>query len=469
MSKKKHKVRFKRRNWDADYAYDIINGLGFTITEPAIFQDDHSDKKSLYGARSPLYGTDFQDEQAFIERHRCTCGAIKGAAFVGQECPICHTIVDYKDTDIKVTGWISLGENYIIQPLYYNILGEAIGKKVLLDIVMRKNVVDKNGNIRKATSDDTDEKPESPFSKIGTEEFRERFEEIMLYFKNKKKNKADVISNLIKEKNSVFASKIPIYSTLLRPQSMSTDSYYFTTVDKNIKPLFSLSEKLKDAHEVDKPLILWRIQVRVNTIWDYNFELLNGKNGFIRDQILGGSLNYTSRNVIIPDPTLRANEVDLSYHTFLELFKSRIMYYLMKLGDMNLNQAYTLWNEAFTFNPKVYEIMKYIIEKEGTSIIINRNPTINYYSILLMKIRHVKPADTDYTLSVPLSILPGLNADFDGDILNIIGLMNDSMKRLFRKFDPVKRMFISRDSGKMNDLFTINKGLLVDAYRFCTI
>ena len=35
--------------------------------------------------------------------------------------------------------------------------------------------------------------------------------------------------------------------------------------------------------------------------------------------------------------------------------------------------------------------------------------------MLLMKIRRVKPDGNDFILSVPLSILPGLNADFDGD------------------------------------------------------
>lgn len=35
----------------------------------------------------------------------------------------------------------------------------------------------------------------------------------------------------------------------------------------------------------------------------------------------------------------------------------------------------------------------------------------NFYSMLLMKIRNVKRDDDDYTLSVGLSILPGLNAD----------------------------------------------------------
>ena len=45
----------------------------------------------------------------------------------------------------------------------------------------------------------------------------------------------------------------------------------------------------------------------------------------------------------------------------------------------------------------------------------------NYYSMLLMKIRTVKKDVTDFTMSIPLSILPGLNADFDGDeyILNV--------------------------------------------------
>ena len=35
----------------------------------------------------------------------------------------------------------------------------------------------------------------------------------------------------------------------------------------------------------------------------------------------------------------------------------------------------------------------------------------NYYSMLLLKVRKVKRSGTDYCLSVPLSILPGLNAD----------------------------------------------------------
>ena len=38
-----------------------------------------------------------------------------------------------------------------------------------------------------------------------------------------------------------------------------------------------------------------------------------------------------------------------------------------------------------------------------------------------------------------------------------------------RKFDPIKRMIISRDSGLLNDYFSITKGQLIDLHYFCTI
>lgn len=198
--------------------------------------------------------------------------------------------------------------------------------------------------------------------------------------------------------------------------------------------------------------------------------MINSKDGIIRDQLLGGSLNYTSRNVIVPDPTLRDDEVDMSYHTMLEMFKDKILYYIMKLDGCTLNEAYRQWKRAgYEFSQKIYDIMEYMIEHDGVCVLINRNPTLNYYSILRMNIRQVKPDINDYTLSVPLAILPGLNADFDGDELNIIGLLDRSISYMFRKFDPVERMIIDRDSGKLNDYFGITKGQLVDLYYFATI
>ena len=106
----------------------------------------------------------------------------------------------------------------------------------------------------------------------------------------------------------------------------------------------------------------------------------------------------------MPDPTLKDNEVDLSYHTFLEIFKYKIIHYYMKIYDTNLSTAYAVWKSASTFNEKIYKIMQYIVQQDDIRILINRNPTLNFYSMLLMKVREVKRDDCDYTLAVPLSI-----------------------------------------------------------------
>lgn len=294
----KQTVRISRLNWDIEYLHDIISNNGFLITEPATFQVDETKQKSLYGARSTLYGTSYEDENAFIERYRCKCGSFTGKIFEGEECPLCHTKVEFKDTNIEFTGWISLGENYVLNPYYYNRLCDCLGKNVVPEIINRKSVVDLNGNLKLATEEDTGDKPKHPFVGIGLVEFRERFEEVMNYFKEKKKRKASEIDRIISESSSVFCSHIPIYSTLLRPQSSTSDTYYFNSIDKHINPIFSLSERIKNTEEIDKHLILSRIQYRLNALWDENFKLLNGKEGLIRGQILGGSIkNWLSKKL----------------------------------------------------------------------------------------------------------------------------------------------------------------------------
>lgn len=461
-------VNIKRLNWDVEFYKDLCTGNGFHIQEPSGVSIDGIKKKAMYGSMSPLYGTTYEDEQSFIERYRCDCGEFKSRLFEGEECPICHTKVRYKSSNINVTGWISIGLEKVINPYYYALLQKVIGKKPFDEIINAKNKVTTDGQRSSISSNDVDIVPASPYSFIGIEKFFENYEEIINYFKSKKKNYAHAFDNLIKEKRQVFTSHFPIYSTMLRPQSSTSDTFYFSSIDKNINTLYSLSTQLKKCEEIEKEGILGKIQIRLNKMWASNLDMINGKEGWIRDQLLGGSINYSSRNVIIPDPSLHDNEVDISYNTFLELYKYKIIRYIMELDNTTLSRAYNEWKNAAKFNEKVYKIMMHLVEKEQPRLLINRNPTLNYYSMLLMKPRIIKPTDNDYTLSVPLSILPGLNADFDGDILNIIGLMDKSLVFMFRKFDPVMRMIISRDTGLINDYFSITKGQLIDLYAFAT-
>ena len=413
MSKGTQHVKFKRMNWDAMFYYDLIHKNGFTITEPAEVSLDSTRQKSMFGPQSPLYGTTYEDEQAFIERYRCQCGAFKSRQFEGEICPICGTPVEARDSDINITGWISLGTERVINPYYYQLFQKAIGRNVFPDIIEAKYKITTDGKKVLPKEEDLESKPLSPYSGIGYDKFYEQYENIIAYFKSVKKNKTSTLDLLLKEKRKVFISHIPIASTMLRPQSSTADTFYYNSVDKEINTLFSLSEHLKNAIDVEKDFIKQRIQKRLQGMWNQYFELLNGKEGHIRGEILGGSCNFTSRNVITPNPYLRDNEIDLSYHTFLELGKYKIIAYIMKLEDCNLSKAYSIWKKAFIFDERVYDIMMFIIKHEKTKVLINRNPTLNYYSMLLMNIRQIKKTGEDYSLSVPLSILPGLNADFD--------------------------------------------------------
>ena len=125
----------------------------------------------------------------------------------------------------------------------------------------------------------------------------------MEWFKNKYKSKQDSIDELLKDADSLFVRFIPVYSTKLRPQSMTSSAFYFTKMDKELNPLVNLCIKVREGEcsemEIDK--LLNAIQGRVNNIWELNMAAIKGKKGYIRGMILGGALNNTARNVIVPD------------------------------------------------------------------------------------------------------------------------------------------------------------------------
>lgn len=69
-----------------------------------------------------------------------------------------------------------------------------------------------------------------------------------------------------------------------------------------------------------------------------------------------------------------------------------------------------------------------------------------------MKIRKVKRDSGDVTLSIPSAILPGLNADFDGDVLNEMALTMEEFWKLFEGFSPINMLINRTDNSLRYDL-----------------
>ena len=474
--KGKYKVKLYRLNWDAECLYDIMNNRGFLITEPPTFTNDDSKYKSLYGPRSPLYGTTAEDPDAFAERHRCMCGLLKGRMNDGAICEFCHSKVEYRELDIKYTGYISFG-TFLINPYYYYRMQEVFGKQALTEIVIEKREVDIDGNVFHITDfEKFNIKPKTPFYGIGIEEFKERFDEVLDWFKSKKSAKAREIERLRDEKTNVFCSVFPVYSTALRPQSITSDTFYYTPIDSIINTLFSLSELVKRGTPLEKSNNIIKMQDKLNKLWESNFALLDGKEGLNRGQVAGGSVNYSARHVVIPGSDLRDDEVDIPYISALKLMESRILYYLTESNKTNGSdkmpyfEAEMILKRAYSkFDNRIYEIIKFILKKEKPRLIINRNPTLNIYSIVLVKIRKVKDDIDDLTLSIPPSILNGMNADFDGDVLNILYIPLPEIQYMLRNFNPVKKYIVSRDSGLINTNIMLEKSYMIDFIAFNTI
>ena len=124
----------------------------------------------------------------------------------------------------------------------------------------------------------------------------------------------------------------------------------------------------------------------------------------------------------------------------MELYKEEIINLIVKLTGVSYNVAVDEWFKGFRkFDPKIYKIIQYMLEntKYRTKILLNRNPTIDFGSFVCMECVEVKKDYDDLSCSLPISILTSLNADFDGDVLNIISLKTNELKKAFDQvFNP---------------------------------
>lgn len=414
----KQEVRLIKLDWDKECEKDFITNKGFEIIEPAFKGKEGKEEKSLYGIHSPLFATDWEDEDAFSERYSCKCREMKGRVYEGEICPICRTKVIFRDVDLKITGWIILHNHCVIQPIFYKMLKSIIGDKAFSEIIEPEKDMTRDGQIVRKGG-------KNQFKGIGLIEFRDRFDEIMDYYRDKKKNKRELINEVMREKEKVFTHCIPVYSSVLRPVSFKGETYFYNRIDRKYNAIFSLSRLLNNTSLIalkkkknkkfksDESTILVSVQKKLMELWELIFEQINQKEGHIKEQILGGRINFSARNVIIPDPELRADEIRLGYLAFLELYKYEIIAHLVKINDISENEAFEQWYRAtINYNPKIYKIMMYLVKKRKPRVIINRNPTINYGSMLLMKVVDIKNEyKDDYTMSLPIQILRVLNAD----------------------------------------------------------
>jgi len=243
--------------------------------------------KEMYGIHSPMFGSDYQDENAFAERYSCECGSTIGRIFEGRVCQKCGTKVKFVDVDLKMFAWLKINKDdefKVIHPLMYRKIAVFLGtkSKTLQNIINFKMDMSLDGKFKKIDGVDY---AKNPYYGIGMLEFYKRFDEIMLFYYKKKKNRSDLYEHIMKNKDKVFTNCIPVYSAVLRQVFFSDEDYKYTPLDKLYNSIFGNFQRINEETEVNDRNFaklnknLFRAQTNLNKAFDMIFTSLTEKEG----------------------------------------------------------------------------------------------------------------------------------------------------------------------------------------------
>ncbi|MFC1653636.1 DNA-directed RNA polymerase subunit beta' [Patescibacteria group bacterium] len=136
-------------------------------------------------------------------------------------------------------------------------------------------------------------------------------------------------------------------------------------------------------------------------------EMLRGKQGRFRQNLLGKRVDYSGRSVIVVGPELKLNQCGLPKDMALEMFKPFVLRELIKLGTApNVKSAKNIIENR---DPEVYDILEKVIKNHP--VLLNRAPTLHklgiqaFYPVLI----------EGNAISIHPCVCAGYNADFDGD------------------------------------------------------
>ena len=224
---------------------------------------------------------------------------------------------------------------------------------------------------------------------------------------------------------------VPVLPADLRPM-VQLDGGRFATSDINelYRRVINRNNRLKRMIEIHTPEIVIRnekrmLQEAVDALIDNGrrgkpvtgpnnrtlkclSELLRGKQGRFRQNLLGKRVDYSGRSVIVVGPSLKIYQCGLPKEMALELFKPFVVKRLEEIQRIGVKDALKKIEKAYE-NPCVWDALENVIKEHP--VLLNRAPTLHRLSIqafepVLVEGRAIKLH--------PL-VCTAFNADFDGD------------------------------------------------------
>ena len=257
--------------------------------------------------------------------------------------------------------------------------------------------------------------------------------------RNKLLKKVCVIESFIKSKTMpvwMVLTVLPVIPPDLRPV-VQLPGGKFATSDLNdfYRRVINRNNRLKQLIDLGAPEIILRnekrmLQEAVDSLLDLQksrgrsraqgsaskiqkslSDVLRGKQGRFRQNLLGKRVDYSGRSTIIVGPELRIDQCGVPKEMALELFKPHMLREIIVRGlAPNIKSAKTFLEHK---DPVVYDILEEVTKNHP--VLLNRAPTLHKLSILAFY-----PVLTDsYAIKLHPTVCAGYNADFDGDAMGL--------------------------------------------------
>jgi DNA-directed RNA polymerase subunit beta' len=229
---------------------------------------------------------------------------------------------------------------------------------------------------------------------------------------------------------SMVLDVVPVIPPDLRPM-VQLDGGRFATSDLNdlYRRVINRNNRLKRLADLGAPEIIVNnekrmLQEAVDALFDNGrrgrpvtgpgnralkslSDMLKGKQGRFRQNLLGKRVDYSGRSVIVVGPQLKLHQCGLPKQMALELFKPFVMKRLVDLNHaQNIKSAKRMVERA---RPVVWDVLEEVIAEHP--VLLNRAPTLHRLGIQAFEPQLVEGK----AIQIHPLVCTAFNADFDGD------------------------------------------------------
>ena len=236
--------------------------------------------------------------------------------------------------------------------------------------------------------------------------------------------------NTSNKPESMVLDCVPVIPPDLRPM-VQLDGGRFATSDLNdlYRRVINRNNRLKRLADLGAPEIIVNnekrmLQEAVDSLFDNGrrgrpvtgpgnralkslSDMLKGKQGRFRQNLLGKRVDYSGRSVIVAGPQLKLHQCGLPKQMALELFKPFVMKRLVDLNHaQNIKSAKRMVERA---RPVVWDVLEEVIAEHP--VLLNRAPTLHRLGIQAFEPQLVEGK----AIQIHPLVCTAFNADFDGD------------------------------------------------------